>query len=84
MHHLIEAGMTPTQVFRAATLTNARALRLTHDIGTVQVGKRANLLLMREDPTQSVDAYASIVKVIVGGRMLDAANLAADRTAKVP
>jgi hypothetical protein len=39
---------------------------------------------MREDPTQSVDAYASIVKVIIGGRMLDAANLAADRTAKVP
>ena len=83
MHHLIEAGMTPAQVFRAATLTNARALHLSHDIGTVQVGKRANLLLMREDPTQSVDAYASIVKVIIGGRMLDATDLAADRTAKM-
>ncbi|HEY6621876.1 MAG TPA: amidohydrolase family protein [Steroidobacteraceae bacterium] len=83
MHRLLEAGMTPAQIFRAATLTNARALRLSHDIGTVQVGKRANLLLMREDPTQSVDAYASIVEVILGGRVLDAANLAANRTAKM-
>ena len=79
MHRLLDAGMTPAEVFRAATLTNAQALRLSHDIGTVQIGKRANLLLMREDPTQSVDAYDSIVDVIIGGRMLNAANLAADR-----
>ncbi len=80
MHQLVQAGMTPTEVFRAATLTNARALHLSHDIGTVQVGKRANLLLMRDDPTQSVDAYASIVDVIIDGRMLSAASLAAHRT----
>jgi imidazolonepropionase-like amidohydrolase len=79
MHRLVTAGLTPAQVLRAATLSNAEALRMTKDIGTVQAGKRANLLLMREDPTRSVDAYASIVKVLIGGRVLDASQLVANR-----
>lgn len=80
MHRLVAAGMTPAQVLRAATLSNAEVLRMTKDIGTVQAGKRANLLLMRDDPLRSVDAYASIVKVVVGGRVLDASELVASRT----
>jgi len=35
MHSLIDAGMTPAQIFRAATLSNAKALGLAQDIGTV-------------------------------------------------
>jgi len=79
MHRLVAAGMTPAQVFEAATLSNARALRLDRDIGTVEVGKRANLLLLREDPTQTVEGYAQIYKVILGGRVIDPSELAADR-----
>jgi hypothetical protein len=75
----IDAGVTPEQIFAAATLDNARALRLDHEIGTVEVGKRANLLLLRADPRQTVQAYAEIVKVILGGRALDAPALAANR-----
>ncbi len=77
MHRLIEAGETPAQIFESATLTNARALKLDQDIGTVQVGKRANLLLLRQDPTQTIDAYAGIEKVILNGRVLDPSELAA-------
>ena len=79
MRRWFAAGITPAEIFRAATLANAEALRLEQNIGTVQAGKRANLLLMREDPTQSVDAYASIVKVVIGGRVLDASELIANR-----
>lgn len=82
MQQLVAAGMTPAEVFRAATLTNAEALRWSAEIGSVEEGKRANLLLMRADPTRSAEAYASIVKVIVGGRVLDAQDLAANRTAR--
>jgi imidazolonepropionase-like amidohydrolase len=78
MHRLIEAGETPAQIFKSATLTNAQALKLDRDIGTVQVGKRANLLLLRQDPTQTIDAYAGIAKVILNGRVLDPAELAAN------
>jgi imidazolonepropionase-like amidohydrolase len=78
MHRLMDAGETPAQIFESATLTNARALKLDRDIGTVQVGKRANLLLLRQDPTQTIDAYAGIVKVILNGRVLDPSELTAN------
>jgi hypothetical protein len=80
MQRLVAAGMTAAQIFRAATLSNAQALKLDRDIGTVQVGKRANLLLLRQDPTQTIQAYADIAKIILGGRVIDAAELVANRT----
>lgn len=78
MRHLADAGVTPEQIFQAATLSNARALKLDREIGTVQVGKRANLLLVRADPTKTIQAYQEIVKVILGGRVLDPGALAAE------
>jgi len=77
MNRLVEAGLTPAQVFRAATLANAQALGLESEIGTVQVGKRANLLLLRNDPTRSIQAYDQIVKVILNGRVLERSALSA-------
>jgi imidazolonepropionase-like amidohydrolase len=79
MRLLVESGLTPAEVFRAATLTNAEALGLSGELGTVKVGKRANLLLTRQDPTRSIQTYDDIVKVILGGRVLDRAELAAQR-----
>jgi imidazolonepropionase-like amidohydrolase len=84
MQRLIEAGMTPAQLFRAATLSNAEALGLDREVGTVQVGKRANLLLLRQDPTQTIHAYDHIEKVILHGRVFDAAELAANRNPERP
>jgi imidazolonepropionase-like amidohydrolase len=79
MRRLAEAGLTPKQIFRAATIVNAKAIGLEREIGSVEAGKRANLLLLRKDPTQSVDAYNEIVKVIIGGKVVDREELAADR-----
>jgi imidazolonepropionase-like amidohydrolase len=78
MHRLVDAGVTPSQIFQAATLANARALHLDNDIGSVEVGKRANLLLLREDPTNTLQAYAQIAKVVLRGRVIDPGELAAD------
>ncbi|MEP7245422.1 MAG: amidohydrolase family protein [Gammaproteobacteria bacterium] len=78
MQNLLDAGLTPAQVFQAATLTNARVMGLSATLGTVEAGKRANLLLLREDPSRTIKAYAGIVKVILGGRVLDPAELAAN------
>jgi len=47
------------------------AVGLANEIGTVQPGKRANLLLTRQDPTQSIEAYDGVVKIILGGRVLE-------------
>jgi len=77
MQRLIAAGETPAQILRSATIANAEALKLDREVGTVQVGKRANLLLLRRDPTQTIQAYADIAKVILRGRVLDPAELVA-------
>ena len=82
MHRLIEAGLTPAQIFRAATLSNAEALGFGKEVGTVQVGKRANLLLLRENPAETIEAYDGIVKVILRGKVLERKELAADRAAR--
>ena len=78
MHHLVDAGLTPWQIFRAATEANAEALGLDRDIGTVQAGKLANLLLLRDDPTQTIQAYDGIFKVIVRGKVFDRQALGAE------
>jgi imidazolonepropionase-like amidohydrolase len=78
MHDLMEAGESPEQIFKSATLVNAQSLKLDRDIGTVQVGKRANLLLLRRDPTLTIEAYTDIAKVILNGRVLDPTVLTAN------
>lgn len=77
MADLAAAGLTPAQIFAAATLHNAAAFGLEREIGTVAVGKRANLLLLRADPRHSSAAYAGLVKVILDGEVLEPRELAA-------
>jgi imidazolonepropionase-like amidohydrolase len=79
MQHLNAAGMSAAQIFEAATLGNATAFKLDHEVGTIAPGKRANLLLLRSDPRATIAGYEHIVTVILGGRVLDPAALTAER-----
>jgi len=78
MQLLLQAGLTPEGIFRAATLSNAQALGLAGEIGTIESGKRANLLLTRQDPSRTIDAYRQITMVILRGEPLLPTNLAAN------
>ncbi|MFN3789003.1 amidohydrolase family protein [Massilia sp.] len=77
MQHLADAGMSPAQVLRAATIGNARAFGLLDRLGSIEPGKDANLLLLRDSPLASVQAWDSIVTLWVGGRQVERARLAA-------
>jgi len=71
LHHLVTAGLTPTEALLAATSVPARVWSdLTGrdcDFGTVEVGKRADLLLVRGDPTADITATQQIEEVFLGG-----------------
>ena len=76
MQQLHEAGLSLEQVFKAATINNAREFKLDSQVGSIEPGKVANLVLLRKSPLQSVDAYDSIVTVWVHGKPISRNSLA--------
>jgi imidazolonepropionase-like amidohydrolase len=78
MQQLREGGLSLKQIFRAATLNNAREFKLDSQVGTIEPGKIANLLLLKKSPLESLDAYDSIVTVWAHGKAIPRESLAAD------
>jgi imidazolonepropionase-like amidohydrolase len=70
MENLVHAGLTPTEALAAATGTPARIFRLA-DRGRIEVGRRADLLLVDGDPTRDITATRAIVGIWKGGVPLD-------------
>ncbi|HEV8582871.1 MAG TPA: amidohydrolase family protein [Thermoanaerobaculia bacterium] len=62
---LREAGFHPLEVIRAATLKGAEALGLDKEIGTVEAGKLADLVVLRENPLENLAALygTGVIKV---------------------
>ena len=80
MRELQKAGLSLAQIFRAATINNARRFHLDSQLGTIEPGKIANLVLLNKSPLESVDAYDSIVTVWVHGKPISRDTLAANST----
>jgi imidazolonepropionase-like amidohydrolase len=78
MQQLQKAGLSLVQIFKAATISNARDLKMDSQIGTIEPGKVANLVLMKKSPLDSVDAYDTITTVWVRGRAVPRDSLQAD------
>ena len=76
MKKLQKAGMSLAQIFRAATINNAREFKMESQLGSIEPGKIANLVLMKKSPLKSVDAYASITTVWVHGKAVPRDGLA--------
>jgi imidazolonepropionase-like amidohydrolase len=76
MQQLHEAGLSLEQIFKAATINNAREFKLDSQVGSIEPGKIANLVLLRKSPLESVDAYDQIVTVWVHGRPVSRDSLA--------
>jgi imidazolonepropionase-like amidohydrolase len=68
IRRLADFGVSERLIFEALTINNARAFNLDHEIGTVEVGKRANLLLLRKNPLETIAAYDSIDTIVLNGR----------------
>jgi imidazolonepropionase-like amidohydrolase len=62
-----DAGAPLPLILRAATLDNAIALGLSHELGSIETGKRADLLLLTQNPLANVSAYDSIQTIFLNG-----------------
>jgi Tol biopolymer transport system component/imidazolonepropionase-like amidohydrolase len=71
LEQLIAAGLTPMQAIRAATGDAARILGANRDLGTIEVGKRADLVILDADPLADIRNTRRIWQVVQDGRMVD-------------
>jgi imidazolonepropionase-like amidohydrolase len=67
---LVKAGLTPLQALQTATLNPARFLEREKDLGTIEVGKLADLVLLIADPLKDIKNTNKIASVILGGKLL--------------
>ncbi|HVT34057.1 MAG TPA: amidohydrolase family protein [Nevskiaceae bacterium] len=72
---LVDAGLTPLQALQAATREPARFLHREREQGTVETGKRADLVLLDADPLADIHNTSHIAGVVLDGRWLDRAAL---------
>lgn len=77
MRNWVKAGIPPEAILNAATLANARAFGLDDELGSIELGKQADLLLLKSNPLEKTDAYNDIAIVIVDGVAIQRASLAA-------
>lgn len=80
LEFMVEAGMPVADALRAATVRPAEWLGADDRLGTVQAGRQADLIALRDDPTRSVSALRTLHLVMKAGRVYrDDTGLAAPR-----
>jgi imidazolonepropionase-like amidohydrolase len=71
----VQAGLPPIAAIQTATLGAARAMKLDRDSGSVEVGKRADLVLVEGNPLDNISDLRRVVKVVRGGELYDSQAL---------
>jgi imidazolonepropionase-like amidohydrolase len=67
MELLADYGMSPLEVLRTTTSTNARLLHMEQQFGSVKPGLLADLVAVRGDPTRDIRAVRNVTFVMKGG-----------------
>lgn len=75
MWSFVRGGMSPLEALKAATVTPATALGYIKDIGTIEEGKLADLVILNENPLVDIGNTDEIDKVMLNGRLYEAATM---------
>ena len=71
----VQAGMTPMEAIQSGTIVSARAMNLDKDTGTVEAGKRADMILVEGNPLTHFGDIRNVRYVITNGKLFDTAKL---------
>jgi imidazolonepropionase-like amidohydrolase len=71
----VQAGLPPMAAIQTATLGAARAMKLDRESGSIEVGKRADLVLVKGDPLANISDLRRVTKVVRAGELYDSLAL---------
>ncbi|MDQ3837904.1 MAG: amidohydrolase family protein [Thermoproteota archaeon] len=75
LHHelelLIEAGISPLEVIKIATKNGAQALGIEEDVGTIEPGKQADMIILSDNPVEDIHNTKKIEAVINNGHFIE-------------
>ncbi len=72
---LVEAGIPPLEAIKMSTLNGAIYIGVEADLGSIEVGKLADMVLLEADPSVDIKNSMSIDSVFKGGRLIDRSKL---------
>jgi imidazolonepropionase-like amidohydrolase len=65
---MVEAGMTPRAVLASATRDAARCMRIDRELGTLELGKMADFVVLNANPLENISNVRKQHSVWIGGR----------------
>ncbi len=71
----VRGGMSPVEALKAGTIVPAQSLGMAGDIGSIEAGKLADLVILSDDPSVDIANSDNIEKVMLGGRLYDAKTM---------
>ncbi len=71
----VRGGMTPLEALQAATIVPARSLGMEREIGSLEPGKLADLVILAGDPLENIRNTERVETVVLGGRAYDATTM---------
>ena len=75
LEFLVRAGLSPIEALQSATIRPAEYFSLQDEIGTVDIGKKADLVLLDANPLEDIANTRSINTIVSRGRVLSRDNL---------
>jgi len=72
---LVQGGMTPMEAIRCATMNGASYLGMDKEIGSLEIGKLADLIVMNANPLDDIRNSEKIKYVMVNGRLYDSDSM---------
>ena len=70
LERLVEAGLTPLEAIESATIRPAEFFSLQDEMGTIEVGRKTDLVLLEDDPLENIANTRAIAAVVSRGRLL--------------
>lgn len=71
----VRGGMSPVEALKAGTIVPAQSLGMAKDIGSIEAGKLADLVILSDDPSQDIANSDHIEQVMIGGRLYDSKTM---------